>query len=221
VYFPAVTKLLAEEKRDRARWLLNQSLRLFSFGLALSALISVLYSQQFINLLFSDKYAPSSPVIGLLMIQLHMSVLLSLMGYTLTAAGHPGRSLGQNLVRTALTIVANLLLIPWLGFIGSAYAGLIAHYITNPICVQLVRRTGIQMTASPFVKQTALLWLSVVLFWWLQPTAFLSKVALIVLFLVLNVVLSTISVDDLRMVLPDAVAKRLRIRLEGKSIVRW
>lgn len=219
VFFPTVTELLAKGKQDRARWMLDQSLRLLSFILALGALVTILYSQQFTTLLFSNKYAPSSPVLGLLMIELYISVLLLLMGYALTAAGRPGYSLGQNAVRTASTIVANLLLIPPLGFIGSAYAGLVAGYVTGPICVRLVRRTGIRMAVGPVVKQTALLWLCVVLFWWIQPTAFVHKVALIVLFLVLNLVSSTISVGDLGLVLPDAVAKRLRMRGETRADV--
>jgi O-antigen/teichoic acid export membrane protein len=221
VYFPTVTELLANEKRDRARWMLDQSLRLLSFILALGALVAVFYSKQLTTFLFSNKYAPSIPVFGLLMIELHISVLLSLMGYTLTAAGHPGRSLSQSSVSTVLTIVTNLLLIPPLGFIGSAYASLVADYITNPICVRLLRRTGIQTAVGPFVKQTLLLWLCVVLFWWVQPTAFVYKVALVVLFLVLNMVWSTISIGDLRMVLPDAVVKRLHIRGEAVSDGPW
>lgn len=211
VYFPTVTELLANGKRDRVCRMLNRSLRLLSFILALGALIAVLFSQPFTTLLFSDKYAPSSLVFGLLMIELHMSVLLSLMGYTLTAAGHPGQSLIQNLARTVLTIVSNLLLIPLLGFVGSAFAALIADYFTYPLCVRLLRHTGIQVTGAPFIKQTALLWLCVILFWWWQPTAFIYTVALIVLFLVLNLVLSTVSVGDLTVVLPEAVAKRLHI----------
>jgi O-antigen/teichoic acid export membrane protein len=221
VYFPAVTEMLAEKRRARAHWILDQSLRLLSFILALGALIAVLFGQQFTVLLFSDKYEPSSSVFGLLMIELHMSVLLALMGYTLTAAGHPGRSLSQNVVRTALTLVANIFLIPSLGVIGSAYASLIGDYVTNPVCIQLLRRTDIQVAVAPFVKQTILLWLSVVVFWWLRPTAFVYTAGLIAVFLVLNLVLSTISVRDFAMVLPDAVAKRFRIRRETTYDVLW
>jgi len=217
VYFPAVTEMLTRNRHARALWMLDHSLRLLSFVLALVALVAVLYSQEFTTLLFSAKYEPSSPVFGLLMIELHMAVLLSLMGFTLTAAGRPGWSLGQNFVRTVLIVVANLLLIPALGFTGSAYAALVAIYATGPLCVWLLRRAGIPMAVGALVKQTMVLWLCVVLFWWLQPAAFLAKMVLVALFLVLSLVLSTISLDDLRIVLPDAIAQRLHTRGETRA----
>jgi O-antigen/teichoic acid export membrane protein len=211
VYFPSVTTLLAEGQRHRARVKLDHSLRLLSFALALVALTAVLFSREIVTLLFSDKYAPSSTAFALLMIALHITVLTTLMGYTLTAAGYPRRSFAQSLVRTVLTTVADLLLIPVLGFVGPALASTIAYYVTNPLCVWLLRRSGIFVTVAPYIKQTVLLWLCVALFWWAQPTNVLYKLAIIVLFLVLNASLSTISAGDLKLVLPNAVTKRLGV----------
>jgi len=217
VYFPTVTELLAEGRKNRAQWLLDHSLRLLSFGLALVALIAVLFSRQIITLLFSDRYASSSPVFALLMIALHMTILLTLMGYTLTAAGFPGRSFGGNAMRETLLVLADLVLIPALGLIGPAYAKLIAYYVANPLSVWLLRRSDIRVTVAPYVKQTALLWLGAASFWLIRPTALAPRVAIILLFVALNVALSTISRDDLTLVLPKAVTRRMGIRKEALS----
>lgn len=209
VFFPAMTELLAKGKRRQARRMLDHSLRLISFATALSALIAVLFSQQIVTLLFSEKYAASSAVFAVLMIALHMTLLVNLMGHTLTSAGYPRRSLGASVIRTALTVAADVLLIPSIGFVGPAWANMISYYVTNPVSVSLLRRSGILVTVAPYIKQTVLLWFCVALFWWAQPTEVLSRLAIIVLFLVLNIGLSTISAGDLKLVLPDAVTKRL------------
>jgi len=221
VYFPTMAALLAEGKRGQARWVLDNSLRLISFALALVALVAVLFSREIIVLLFSEKYAVSSMAFAVLMIVLHMTVLVTLMGYTLTAAGFPGRSLGQNLVRTTLTILADLILIPILGFIGPALASFISYYVANPLGVWLLRRSGIQVAVAHYVKQTALLWLCAALFLWLQPAVFTYKVAIVGLFLALNFALSTVSGDDWKLMLPETVIKRLGLRKEAQPSGRW
>lgn len=221
VYFPTMAALLADGKRRQAGWMLDHSLRLISFVMALVALTAVVFSRLIVTLLFSEKYAASSVVFALLMIALHMTVLVNLMGYTLTSAGFPGRSLGANVVRTTLAFLADLVLIPVLGFIGPAYASLIAYYTANPLSVWLLRRSSIGVTVVPYVKQTALLWLCAALFWWTRPAGFTYNAAIIVLFLVLNIALSTVSRDDLRLVLPEAVIKRLGIRKEVLFNGRW
>lgn len=212
VYFPAMTALLAGGKRREARRMLDHSLRLMSFGLGLVTLTAVLFSQSIIVLLFSEKYAASSAVFAVLMIALHMTLLVNLMGYALTSAGYPERSLGASVIRTALTVTADVLLIPALGFAGAAWARMIAYYATNPICVWLLRRSGIRTTVAPYLKQTALLWLCVALFWSMRPTAIVYKVAIVVFFFVLNLILCTVSRDDLKLVLPEAITGRLGIR---------
>jgi O-antigen/teichoic acid export membrane protein len=215
VYFPTMTDLLTKGKKEQACRMLDHSLRLLSFGLGLVALVAVLFGQQIIHVLFSDKYLPSTTIFGLLMIALQTTVLGTLLGYTLTAASHPEHSLGQNLIRTALGIVGKFVLIPTLGLVGPAYADLAAYYVANSVCVWLLRRSEIFVKAGRLVGQIALLWLSVALFWWVHPTALAYKAATVILFVVLNFALSMISGEDLRMVLPESVATRLGMHKEA------
>ncbi len=212
VYFPTVASLLAKGERRQAGWVLNRSLRLLSFLGALVALSAVVFGQQLVVLLFSDRYEGSSLAFALLMIAFHMTFLATLMGYTLTSAGYPGRSLGQNAARSAVHLVADLLLIPALSFVGPAYAAVISSYATNPMAVLLLRRSGVAVTVAPYVKQTGLLLLCAALFWWLQPTGFAYKAGILALFLALNLLLATVCRDDLGLLLPARASGRLRAR---------
>jgi len=214
VYFPTMTELLSKGENYKAHRLLNRSLRLLSFCMALFALISVIFGQQIINILFSAKYDASSTVFSLLMIGLQMNVLVTLMGYTLTSAGYPGRSLTANAIRETLIVVADLVLIPFLGLVGPAYGKLAAYYVANPISVWMLRRSHIRVLMSPYIKQTTLLWLVTVLFWWLQPQNILIRILMVVIFIALNIALSTISHDDMELVLPRTLIKRLNRRKE-------
>jgi O-antigen/teichoic acid export membrane protein len=210
VFFPTMAALLAEGNRRQATWMLDHSLRLCSLTGALAALGTVVFSKEIITLLFSEKYAASSLAFAMLMVAFHMMFLLILMGYTLTAAGFPKRSLGQNAVNVLLTVLLDLLLIPLLGFIGPAFQQLISSYATNPVSVWLLRRSGIRLTVTHYVKQTMLLWLCAAFFWWTQPSGLTYKLAIIALFVVLNAALATISVEDLKLILPDAVTRRVK-----------
>ena len=219
VYFPTMTELLAKGDTRRAHQLLNRSLVLVSFFMALAALISVIFGQEIIGMLFSAKYETSSMVFSLLMIGLQMNVLVTLMGYTLTSAGHPGRSLTANAIRETLIVVADLILIPLWGLIGPAFGKLAAYYLANPLSIWMLQRSRIRVVAAPYLKQTALLWIGAILFWWLQPQGFLLKAMLVVLFIVINVALSTISRDDLALVLPRAISQRLTWMDKRKNLV--
>lgn len=214
VYFPTMTEMLSKGDNYRARRLLNRSLRLLSFFMALSALISVVFGQQIVRILFSAKYDVSSSVFSLLMIGLQMNVLVTLMGYTLTSAGYPGRSLATNALREALIVVADLLLIPLFGLVGPAYGKLIAYYFANPISVWMLRRSHIRVSMAPYIKQTLLLWVIVILFWWLRPQGYLIKTIIIIVFFALNISLSTISRDDVALILPNILTKWLSRRKE-------
>ncbi len=207
VYFPTITTMIAEEKRDQAISVLNGSLRVISFVSAIAALVGVLFSEQIITLLFSAKYADSASTFGLLALALHMGMLVNIMGYTLTAVGHPERSLAENFVRTVLSILGNLLLIPPFGFIGSAIVKFIAYHTSNPLSLWLLKRSDISVKITPYITQSILLLLSSAFYWWIRPEMIMKKLAIILLFLLLNILLSTVSLDDLGLIIPKLKAR--------------
>ncbi len=215
VFFPTMAALLAEGKRRQATWMLDHSLRLCSFAGALAALGAVVLGKEIITLLFSEEYAASSMAFALLMMAFHMTFLVMLTGYTLTVAGFPRRALGQDTTNAALGVVGDLLLIPYLGFVGPAIAQMISSYVANLVSIWLLWRSGVRPTVIDYVKQTALLWLCAALFWLTEPEGLIYKLAIIALFVILNAALATISIADLNLILPDAVTRRLNLLQEA------
>ncbi len=212
VYFPTVTNLLATDRRATATAMLNRSIRLIAFATALLALVAVVFAEQIVVLLFSDKYAASGLAFAVLMIAFHVTFVGNVMGYTLTAAGRPGRSFAQSLVRTLGNIIGDILLIPVLGFVGPAVATMLSAYGANPIAVYLLRRSSVAVAIVPFLRQTLLLLVIAGIFVWARPSELIYKGAIVLAFVVLSGALSTIRVDDLSLLLPAGLFKRPSLR---------
>ncbi|HEX5414473.1 MAG TPA: oligosaccharide flippase family protein [Chloroflexota bacterium] len=205
VYFPTVTALLNGGKRREGAGIFGYSLRMISFAAALAALVAVVFSQQIVVILFSTKYVASGTAFGLLMIGLHMTLVTNIMSYTLTAAGYSGRSLAQDFTRSALNVVGDLVLIPIMGFVGPPLATILAAYGTNPLTVWLLRKSDVPVAVAPYLKQTSLLVgfsAGYVLF---QPAGILPKLAIVALFVASSALLSTITLEDLSLVLPNGL----------------
>jgi O-antigen/teichoic acid export membrane protein len=130
------------------------------------------------------------------------------MGYTLTAANHASLALVTNLLRTVTHIAADLVLIPLFGFMGPALAANISAYLNNPATMLMLRRIGIKVIARPYVIQTLLLLAFAAFSWWLQPQSYLAGIGLVLLFVILNVLLATITTEDLSLVLPERIVRR-------------
>jgi Na+-driven multidrug efflux pump len=133
------------------------------------------------------------------MLALHMTLVVNVMGYTLTAAGRPGRSLAVDVVQTVVSAGGDLLLIRPLGALGSAVAAMAATYVSNPAAAWLVRRSEIPFALAPYAKQTLIVLLCAALSWWAQPAGIVYKAAILALFVGLSLLASTISPDDVRL----------------------
>jgi hypothetical protein len=59
------------------------------------------------------------------------------------------------------------------------------------------------------VKQTTLLLVGAALHWWVLPAGLAYKLTIVVAFTLINVALSTVSREDLDLVLPQIASKRL------------
>lgn len=217
VYFPTLTSLLADGKRGQSRKLLEHSLSLMSFFMAVIALVSIVFNHEIVTILFSEKYAESGITFALLMIAIHMTVLVTLMGYTMVSVGFPSRSLISNAVREGLMFLTNLAIIPVAGFVGPAYSKVVAFYVANPLSVWLLRKSDFRFSVAPYVKQTVFLWMSAAFFWLVKPENIFLRLLIILAFFAINLLFSTISVDDLNLILPDVIKKRFSRRVEADA----
>ncbi len=216
VYFPRMTRLLSEGSHETAELLSQRSMRILSFGLAFLAILGIVFGKPLITLLFTDGYSHSYLPFTVLMISLHMEILVQIMGYTLTSAGYPVRSLLENSVRAFSIVSLNLLLIPRFGVLGAALATLIGNYIGNPICVLLLRKVNIAVKVAPLAIQTIILYAAGTIPWFFGLGTLLSAVFALTLFMILSLSFSTIHPSDLRLIAAGA-AGVLRSRLHGAS----
>jgi O-antigen/teichoic acid export membrane protein len=209
VYFPTVTNLLSKGQRQAACAMLDSSVRLVAFASALAALTAVVFQREITTLLFSDKYAAASPVFALLMLALNLTAVVNLMGYTLTAAGHPRDSLMVDVVRAAGNTIGDLALIPLLGVVGSAAAAVVAGGAGVPGALWSLRLRGLRATSIwPAVRQVVVLWGCSALWWFFQPESLLYKAAIVLLFLGLNTRTRSLVRDDVALVVPARLLPR-------------
>jgi O-antigen/teichoic acid export membrane protein len=206
VYFPRMTALRAAGRDGQATEMLNVSLRLVTFGAAAIALTGSLFSTWATELLFSDRYTASAPAFAILLVSLHMVLVVNLLGYTLTAAGRPQRSLVVDVVRTGVLVGGSIALIPLFGFMGAAYARLVSSYIGSPVVLRLVRRDYPGIDVPPCVRQTLILIVCAAIGWWADALA--AKLAVGVAFLLASTVFGTLSRSDLALVLPLGLVRR-------------
>ncbi|MFN8497375.1 MAG: flippase [Anaerolineae bacterium] len=210
VYYPSLAALLKKKRMNEARLLLDHSIQLVGFSTAVAALVAIVFGREIVTLVFSEKYAVTSLAFGVLMIAFHVTFSVHLLGYALTAAGYPKRSLAASLVQAAVNVVGDVALIPIFGFLGPAFATLASVYALAPVALWLVRRSGLEMTLSPFVKQTLLLLVYALAVWWLQPESALVKAGIVAVFVINSLAMSTLTPQALTLILPARVTRRVQ-----------
>ncbi len=210
VFFPNMSSLFGEKKYDKATATMNQSLRLFSFLMAFSALVIILFGKQIVILLFTAEYSKSAPVFSLLMIALHMGLLVQIMGYTLTSAGYPSRSLIENIFRATSVVLLSFLLIPMYGIIGAALAILIANYMSNPLAIWLLKKIDIHVNNRKYMLQTLTLWACAIIYYLFELEKVYFKIVILLVYVLINILFVTISIDDIKLVIPEKIIKRIR-----------
>jgi O-antigen/teichoic acid export membrane protein len=196
VYFPYTSDLFSRGRHLKAEEVLNRVLRLTSFVTMFGALTVVLFEAEIVVCLFSEKYLPCAPALGVLMIVFAISVASMILDYTLISAGHPGYLLAISLADTIPSILANLTLIPALGVMGAVYAKLIANIICNPVSVWCVRREKIGVKVSGYLKPMGFLVACLGIHFGLGQDTIVLKGLLMVLFVVLCVNFSVVSWRD-------------------------
>jgi O-antigen/teichoic acid export membrane protein len=204
VYFPFVARLSGLGERKRLTQLLNDSIRLISFVSIFGALIALLFGNEIITFLFSAKYLPSAPIFALLMVGLNLAIVEYTFGYSLVAIGESDKPLVINVVRTAMSLLGNLLLIPNIGVTGAALANIISNSITSPLDVLFLRRKKIFARIVDYMKPLLIFGAIGVLFVLVGANIIVVKVVAIVLFILTCVLLSVITFEDLAVVWEEA-----------------
>jgi O-antigen/teichoic acid export membrane protein len=196
VYFPMLTELYASNQREKAYRLLNTSVRVLSFTVLLGAMISVTFGKEIILLLFSAQYLGVYPIFVLMMVWLGVNVLENTVGYSLIAIGEPDKPLIVNIVRTVISLIGNLILIPINGLIGAALVKLFSNIIATPLDILFLVRRRFYVRVSEYIKPLISFGAATAIFYLLSSPLFFMKLGVIALFVVSCLLLSVITKED-------------------------
>jgi len=143
VFFPNQSKLFGEGNVKGAAALMNKSLHFFSVVIMSGVLISFLFGEEIIRLLFTEAYIESSLAFSLLMLNLYFRILSNIMGYSLIASGNSSAPVKVNSVTAIVNLIFSIIFIPEFGFIGAVYALLIMNTLSQMIYHWYVVRSKI------------------------------------------------------------------------------
>ncbi len=197
VYFPFAARLFARNELRELFDLLNHSIRALSFVTMLGALISFLFGNDIVSLLFSESYLPSVPAFVILMIGLNLSFTENTLGYSLVAIGQSDKPLIVNLVRTTTSVIGNLLLIPGLGFVGAALANVTSNLVAIPLDLFFLHKRNMSMRAADYLKPVGVAATCALIVSILGLHHDLFKSAMLIGYLVGCILLSVITVADM------------------------
>ncbi|NLH51032.1 MAG: flippase, partial [Myxococcales bacterium] len=138
--YPALSAGLADSP-ERWRELLTAALRIFWMIALPISVGSLLVGARIVPLFYGEKYAAGGTVLALLGSFLWLWFGTMTFGWALTAADRLGVVLAGNVTSMTVNILANLALIPRLGFYGSALATVLSEVTLLAIFAVAIQRS--------------------------------------------------------------------------------
>ncbi len=157
VYYPNISKLFSQNNKEGAVSLMNKSLGFSSLFFAFVTLLSFLFGEQILTLLFSQIYRESAFAFSLLMLNFYLRSLSNLLGYTLVSAGYFSVPVKVNIVSSIISIGGSLLLIPAVGYIGAAYSLLLMNVSSMILFNYNLRKREIKPDSIKYYKPVILM----------------------------------------------------------------
>lgn len=196
VYYPYQSRLYSNGEYRRVSSLLNHTNRLVTFLGAFGALVSFGFGTVIYRALFSERYLPSVPIFWVMMVGLIFTMLDSMLGYSLVGSGASDKPPVINVLRTAISFAAYFLLIPKVGAIGAALAGLISTMAVNPVNVFFLYRRYINVNVLDYVKPLLILGACVGIMRLLDVYGYPLYIAVIVLYFFVSYIFSVFTRSD-------------------------
>lgn len=157
VYFPSVSELLNDGRKEEAAKFMNRGLVLGSAALSFVALMVFLFRDEVILIVASEQYLEASLALALLMINFNLNSIARMMGYSIVAAGFTTVPVKINLVSSIANITGCLIMIPKFGYIGAIYSLLIMSVISQIMNYYFLRKAELKPAALGFTKPTLFL----------------------------------------------------------------
>ncbi|MCH7770917.1 MAG: flippase [Bacteroidetes bacterium] len=186
VFFPNLSNLFSKGDKASAAELINKSLNVISLLLATATLFSFLFRNEIIILLFSEKYAESSLVFSLLMLNLTFRSLANILGYSNLSAGHPKVPMKVNIVCSVVSLSGSFLMIPQFGYVGAAYSLIIMNTLAQALYILYLNKIELKINIFRYTKPVFLLFITVVLYLLLNIDSISIRIIFICFYLILN-----------------------------------
>jgi O-antigen/teichoic acid export membrane protein len=201
VYFPSMVELFSKKKYLEAEKVLNNSLRIFSFFSFFFTLLLALFQKELVVLLFSKKYIASAPALSILMFALTIGLVGTIMGTSLVALGQSDKPVKVNIVRAGSSVLGNLIMIPWLGFMGAVYVTLISTCAATPINAWFLKKANVKVEISQCLRPMAVFIMCLSILWISQTDLLIIRFAIIFLYLVICFALAVVKKEDFNVIL--------------------
>jgi O-antigen/teichoic acid export membrane protein len=217
VYFPLSANVYATEKREKTDYVLNNSIRLITFLSVFATLIIVFFGKDIIILLFSEEYLAIYWVMVLLMIGLVLDMIEELLGYSLVAIGESDKPLYINIMKSVVSLIGNLAILPILGYTGAAIIYILGNLIALPANIFFLKRKGIAPDLITSLKLLLIFSLLFASFLVWNPGVISSILFLMLLYIPLTLLLSVITLRDISVIFGElsAIWTKLKGNLLG------
>ncbi len=156
-YLPHISRLISEDDRQGASKLLNHATAVAAFIGYGAALGLVALQHYLIVLLFTPEYLSGAPVLGLLLVAASLALQSGIMGQTLIALGRNIVVPLVNIGTMIISVVANLLVIPYFGLVGAGWVAIAASGFSFAMQALYTHRAGIHVSIGPCIKPLILL----------------------------------------------------------------
>ncbi len=137
-------------------------------------------------LLFSEKYAESSLVFSMLMLNLTFRSLANILGYSNLSAGHPKVPMKVNIVCSVVSLSGSFLMIPQFGYVGAAYSLIIMNTLAQALYILYLNKIELKINIFRYTKPVFLLFITVVLYLLLNIDSISIRIIFICFYLILN-----------------------------------
>lgn len=196
VFYPHIANLFGQGQQTDAEISCHHFVRFSSVVTTGGALLVILFQREIVALIFSERYLSVAPALAVLMLVLIFSTMTTILDHALIAAGHSRYLPLISLADTVPNVIANLLLIPALGFMGAVYARLIANITTLPVVLWSLHREKIHIPIIETVKPVVVLVVCLVMYFAIGCETFICRVAILALFGAMLLVFSVITSHD-------------------------
>jgi O-antigen/teichoic acid export membrane protein len=196
VYYPFMSKHYVLDGRQQASKLLNDSVRFVAFITLFGTVIAILFGQEIIRLVFSDKYLSSAPIFALLMFNLSISLTQNVMGTTIVAAGDTQKPMIVNIFNAVGSWLGSVVLVPLYAILGAGIGTTIGTTMAYPLNVFFLKRR-IDLAHASYLKPTGLFFVWGLIVLLLNPTSIWLKTLMLMLFLSASFVFHIVSKEDI------------------------